>query len=69
MLPVFHVGFLVEYLDKVEVAIVRLLQLVLLKLNVDVLLMLGAYDPSTIQGNSILFGVVDMLFRYVGSTY
>ena len=69
MLHVFHVRFFVEYLDRIEVAIVRLLQLVLQKLNVDVLFGLCAYDHSTIQGNSVLFGVIDMLFRYVGSAY
>ena len=69
MLHVLHLGVAVKHLDEVVVAIVGHLELVVGELEVDLLPLLGTDDPGAVQGNPVGLGVVDMLLRYVGTSF
>ena len=69
MFPVLHIRLAVKHLDKVVVAVVGHLELVLRELEVDLLVLLGADDPGAVQRNAVTRGVAHVLGRDVGAPW
>ena len=69
MLHILDLCVTVKHLDEVIVAVVGHLELVVGELEVDLLTLLSTYDPGAVQGNPVGLGVVDVLLRYVGTSF